>query len=135
MKTWWNNYSHIPFEDHGRDERGCDCYGLVRLVYRDRLGVELPLLLDDYDHTRQREILDRLIKGNALLLGFQRVDLAELRPLDVLIVRQAGADCHLGVLVTNNLLLHIERGCGVVIEDIRRPHLQPRIREAYRYAG
>lgn len=133
MTVWWNNYSAIPFVDHGRDGSGCDCYGLLRLVYRDRLGVELPLLLDGYRHTEQRQILANLIEGNALLIGFSQMDLDRLQPFDVLIIRQAGVNCHLGVLVTPNLLLHTEAGRGVVVEDIRRPHLRPRIREAWRY--
>lgn len=131
--AWWNDYSAIPFTDHGRDETGCDCYGLLRLVYRDRLQVELPLLLDGYRHTEQRQILANLIQGSAMLIGFKPVALDDLQPLNVLIIRQAGADCHLGLLVSPSLMLHTEAGRGVVVEDIRRPHLKPRIREAYRY--
>jgi cell wall-associated NlpC family hydrolase len=38
---WAERYIGIPFIERGSDLSGCDCLGLMRLVYRDRLSVEL----------------------------------------------------------------------------------------------
>ena len=32
----------IPFVSQGRSFRGCDCYGLVKLYYKEVLNIELP---------------------------------------------------------------------------------------------
>lgn len=42
MTDWWSGYVGLPFVDGGRGPLGYDCWGLVRAVYSDRLGVGLP---------------------------------------------------------------------------------------------
>ena len=37
-----NQYIGIPFIDGGRNSEGCDCWGLVKLIYENELGIELP---------------------------------------------------------------------------------------------
>lgn len=32
----------IPFVSQGRSFRGCDCYGLVKLYYKEVLNIEIP---------------------------------------------------------------------------------------------
>jgi len=39
---WANRYVGIPYLFRGLDRTGIDCYGLLRLVYREQLGIELP---------------------------------------------------------------------------------------------
>ena len=40
-------YLGIPFADHGRDQDGCDCWGLCCLVYRQEWGIALPDMGED----------------------------------------------------------------------------------------
>lgn len=37
-----NDFIGIPFVSKGRTFRGCDCYGLVSLYYKEVLNIELP---------------------------------------------------------------------------------------------
>jgi cell wall-associated NlpC family hydrolase len=37
-----NKFVGIPFIDGGDSYDGADCYGLIRLYYRDELGIEIP---------------------------------------------------------------------------------------------
>ncbi len=44
MTHWAVKYIGLPYLSGGRDERGLDCWGLLRLVYRQERGVLLPAL-------------------------------------------------------------------------------------------
>lgn len=50
MKPNFSKYIDIPFKHKGRDFKGCDCFGLVRLIFKEERGIELPDYLEiDYD--------------------------------------------------------------------------------------
>ena len=50
MYAWTQKYVGIPFLSGGRDDRGVDCYGLVRLILNTEYGYNLPLLSNTYDN-------------------------------------------------------------------------------------
>jgi len=37
-----DKYIGVPFEDRGESLNGADCYGIIRLIYRNELGIEIP---------------------------------------------------------------------------------------------
>lgn len=39
---WINDYVGVPYLVNGRATTGWDCWGLVKAVYHDQLGIELP---------------------------------------------------------------------------------------------
>ena len=46
MKTDFGKYIDVPFVHRGRSFDGCDCYGLIRLIYKEELSIELPDFLE-----------------------------------------------------------------------------------------
>ena len=48
IPDWVRDYIGITFKHRGRcvEDGGFDCWGIIRLVYRERFGVELPSYLD-----------------------------------------------------------------------------------------
>ncbi len=122
----------IPFESRGRSRDACDCYGLLRLIYKDKLEVDLPPLLL-YDNTLQRKTMSDMMLTQPMLIGFIPVKVANVQPFDVIVIRQVGFDCHLGIVIDETRMVHTEAGRGVVVEDFTRPHIKPRVREAWHY--
>lgn len=126
---WADQYVGLPFLRGGRDRTGLDCYGLVRLVLAEQSGV----LLDRFD-----DVIDVGEAGRVrgYVQGFQSVDVAEAKPLDMVIVNEpvlnAGrwvrAPIHIGVIAAPGLLLHINKNTlsrvdrlqGMDISEIRR---------------
>lgn len=118
-------YLGIPFAELGRTRDGCDCLGLVMLVYRERLGIALPE--PGYETTTDRAI-PRLVESH--LPAWSPVD--RPRQYDVALFR--GQIWHVGVMIDGVRMLHVARGCDSSIDRLD-PLWLPRLAGFYRYAG
>jgi hypothetical protein len=123
---WVADYLAIPFLDKGRTERGCDCFGLVRLVMARRAAV----VLADYGFIACRDrttINAAIVEARADRAMWSPIPLSEAQPFDVVpmtdvVQMQDGssdvADCHVGIIVTERHVLHTEFASGPVCLDI-----------------
>lgn len=102
-------YIGIPFVDGGRDRRGCDCWGLVRLVLAEQAGIEVP----SYGEISARELLAISRTVRCAVAGEPWRIVETPRDLDVAVMRQrADVDLtpyHLGI-VWKGRLLHTATG-------------------------
>lgn len=122
-------YVGLPFLERGRDRGGCDCWGLLRLVYRDCLGIDLPSYGDRYETTQDAAGLQALITGELepwRLVGLETA-------LDAVLLSEGGIIRHVGVVERPGLLLHVENGSTAVIEPYRTGRLKRRVVGFYRY--
>lgn len=109
----------IPFREHGRDFTGCDCGGLVWLVYKTELGIELPDWRKYYE-TTHIESFEELSWTIGTMLGdiCQEVPIdAKIRPFDVISLKIAGMPIHVGVMVTSNVFMHVMEGYSNVRQE------------------
>lgn len=123
-----DKYIGIPFALGGRTEEGCDCYGLVRLFYKDYFNIELPEynLYDRFDNI----LLYTLIDTNIPLLDFSKVEYPVYG--DIGLFKFFGVPTHLGIFLKNDKVLHIMRGSDAVIERIDSHRLKGRFAGWYR---
>lgn len=139
LPAWIRPYIGIEFVDRGRTRAGCDCWGLVRMVYRDRLGISLEDLGPEYGSADDREGVAQVIK-DALGPGgpgWQLVSDAPMEPLDIVLLRVRGAPWHVGVVVDPRQaqILHVMRGTRACVERLHGASWLRRIAGRYRLDG
>ena len=129
-------YMNIPFKDCGRDFDGCDCGGLVWLIYKTELGIELPKWNDLYQSTQYsnsleiEQVLTSMLGENGI-----EVPLSQIKPFDVLSIRIGKAEMHVGLVIDKNRFIHIVEGEKVLCERINSVKYKHRITGAFRHAS
>ena len=121
----------IPFRHRGRDMDGCDCWGLVRLVYRRLYGIELADFADRYENALDAPAIAGLVGEESRSQEWAAVETPQ--PGDVVLLRIAGAPVHVGVMVEQDRMLHVLEGIDAAIERLDSPLWQPRVAGYFRH--
>lgn len=128
---WCNDYISVPFEEHGRNRQGCDCWGLARLIYKEQLGIDLPELLD-YKNTKDSHNIAELYEIEHQ--EWQEIPLGQEKSFDVLVFKMLGLPTHIAVVVDKGLMIHCEKGCGTHISEYNKEvQWKTRLAGVYRY--
>lgn len=128
---WWNDYVGIPFRSHGRDRNGCDCWGLLRMVYSEQRGVALPSYVSEYDDAN-----DRAQVGTALMTGlpsWKPVGMLHAVEGDAILFKLAEIPFHVGIVIGGGEMLHVIKGANACIENYLASRWVKRIEGIYRY--
>jgi hypothetical protein len=99
----FDQYVGLPYLDHGRDRKGLDCWGLLRLIYQEQANIVLPTY--SYDTAEDRETAARIIAGNEE--PWYEIAEEDVLPLDAVLMKRAGVECHIGVITRRHYVLHI----------------------------
>lgn len=122
---WWSRYVGMPFVDGGRGEGGLDCWGLVRSVYAEQLGVDLPA----YGEISAADLV-RISRQMEAGKDDGWVEPDEPTDMDVVLMRSArstGRVVHVGLVVGRSSVLHTERATGCVLVPMRHVSVSGRI--------
>lgn len=122
----------LPFRSLGRDVDGVDCWGLVRLVYRECLGVDLPSYAGEYANAADRAHLERVIAGG-ILEEWTAIAADAARPFDAILMNQAGVPSHVGLVAGRGLVLHVEPQSFSTIENYRGVRIARRLAGFFRH--
>lgn len=125
---WWNKYIGIPYKMMGCSMKGCDCWGLVRLVYKNEFGIDIPsVTIDMTDHANMELIpmgLDAM---------WDKTD--NPQPGDVINFHVLGHDQHVGIVTAPGQMLHVfDNGHTSCIETYTSRKWKNRIAGIYTYA-
>jgi len=127
----WSNFVGLPHADLGRERAGVDCYGLLRLVYAEVLGVDLPSYTEAYGSCEQRDELAVLISGETSAHPWRSVEIPQA--YDALQFRIGRHDCHLGIAVDRRRMLHVHERSHSVIVPIMASGWRDRLVGIYRH--
>jgi len=133
---WVEHYIGLPYRERGHDRRGVHCWGLVWLVYRDCLGIELHR--DDTVTSADLRAFATLLRRGASSTPWAEV--ADRHDYDVMLLsslftengRLRRLPAHVGV-VAGDHLLHVERGANAVCVPMSHPSIRNRILGCYRH--
>lgn len=108
---WAAQYVGIPWKPQGRDHGGVDCWGLLRLVYREQFGIDLPSFTEDYSTDYEKAEIAALIAGN-LKPAWQEIASGQEREGDAILLR-VGGRMHVGIVVERGRMLHSHKSGAV----------------------
>jgi|DEB0MinimDraft_6_1074348.scaffolds.fasta_scaffold16159_2 cell wall-associated NlpC family hydrolase len=124
-----NSYIGIPFKELGRDRKGLDCYGLVRLFYAEQFDTTLPILLDNYASTKDGKEVSQVV--NDCIPEWSDVKIGSYG--DCCLFNLKGLPIHLGVYIGDGFFLHAIRGADSCIERLDSKLWEKRFKGFYRY--
>lgn len=133
---WVGPYVGLEFADRGRDPAfGVDCWGLLRLVYAQRLGVYLPGFEERYQGTglADRPAIAAIIESELRSGTWRPIERPSVG--DIALFRIGGEDGHVGVVVARDRFLHAWRGTRSAIERWDTGTWAPRLAGFHRYDG
>ncbi|MFH2013824.1 MAG: NlpC/P60 family protein [Patescibacteria group bacterium] len=123
-------YLCIPFEAGGRDYQGIDCFGLVKLIYKEFLDINIP---------DTEKLPGNIVGIQNELKNFSNlfIKVKDPEPFDIILCRESPSSKninHIALFLTSGKGIHAVEGQGVVVEKfIRNPYYLEMIEGYYRY--
>lgn len=133
----FRDYIGIPFKYGGRDKMGTDCWGVVVMVYKDHLGIDL---FDIQEYEPSTEVSTTFYKSfSSVHKDWKEIDmnLYSLHPYDIIVFalgkEQKNVPTHVAIYITFDRILHCTEYMPVSVTRLK-PWLSKAI-SAYRYIG
>jgi cell wall-associated NlpC family hydrolase len=129
MQPDLSKYVGIPFVDHGRNLAGCDCWGLIRLIYKNEFGIDLPDMGPLYNHVSDMSGMANIYVDQ--LPKWEKTQAPKTG--DVVLLRIQSVPIHVGIVLDGSTMLHVMQGCDAVVENFNTPLWKNRVEGFYRW--
>lgn len=130
---WSAEYVGLPWAEKGDTREGVSCWGLVRLVYAERLGIVLPSYEGDFACSAERAEIKAVIARATSVGPWHAIELAQAREHDVAVFRIGGIDTHVGLICGRGLMLSVSRHHDSEVARIDAPRWSSRFSGLYRH--
>lgn len=131
MTHWTERFIGMPYLDLGRDRAGADCWGLACIIYREELDISLPDYLG-YASTDERGEIAALVDGATASPLWVPVS-GQAMTFDVALFRRGRMTSHVGIVVSQGLMIHMAEAELSRIEHYNSGHWAPRLVGHYRH--
>jgi len=122
-------YAGIPYKHQGRTSDGLDCWGLIKLIYKEMLGIEILDIGEDYPDDWSWKGKDLFIENYQKQWDRRKVP----EVFDVILINNGkGTANHAGVMLDKLRFIHCIRA-GVIVSKITDRIWQGRINGYFRY--
>lgn len=130
---WTNDFIRIPFKERGRSREGVDCWGLVCVIYKEMLNIDLPQFLN-YKNTNDKQAILNIYAEQAK--KWNKVPVGEEEEFDVVVLKMMGLPTHVGVVCSKGFMIHCEMNVGTTVVEysVRKHQWSRRLTGFYRYA-
>jgi len=125
------DYVGIPFQKNNGTREGCDCWRLVVLIYRERLGIGLPDFTGIYVDGSLASLkkVTRIIRDKKK--EWKRV--VTPAPYDVILIRTGSMLYHCGIVIDKKRMLHVMEGTDSTIEEFTSLQWRNKVEGFYRW--
>jgi cell wall-associated NlpC family hydrolase len=126
-----SQYVGLLFKNRGRTKEGVDCWGLVRLIYKEQFNIQLPSYDDEYDSSYNIKETGETIAEHSK--EWEAVEKGSEKTGDVIVMRLSGYPTHVGLVLEKGRMLHIIEGTDAIVENYEGRLWQRRIVGFFRH--
>lgn len=130
---WSRDYVGLPWQFAGRSSEGVDCWGLLWLIYRDVLKIDVASYERETLDAPEREQIATMMAGELTQLPWTDISLGHEREFDMAVFKRAGIDSHVGVVVQPGRMLHITHDTEPRVERFDQGRWKSKLIALYRH--
>jgi cell wall-associated NlpC family hydrolase len=123
---WSRDFVGLPWRLAGRSRDGVDCWGLLWLIYRDVLGIEIISYARETLDAPERQQIASLMAGELVKSPWRDVRPGQEREFDMAVFKRAGIDSHVGIVIGPGRMLHITHDAESCIDRFDQGRWQPK---------